>query len=282
MPKRLPPNNRPWPENMAFDLSLSPTITAGEAETFISSLPTSDRNKEFLRLRYKEGKTYNEIADEYGLTSTGVRLAVKTMWEKFGGSAAPTATPTVTDLALTTMMPTPTAPVPPTPPVAIVVAPVKDESTTARPLSINLAAVRRFLGLSTEEFARPISIEDGEALIARLETGFSKASQPVLDLICDAWGINRSYLLTGIGEMFEDSSSYCSSLVCLLKRYLQVATFDRQGQQYWKGSLVDDLGRIIDVQKLSGREMCRVIRVLYDYIDVDAFEALLDRMGRAI
>ena len=267
MPKRLPPNNRPWPENMAFDFALSPTITAGEAEAFINTLATTERNKEFVRLRYREGRTYNEIADEYGLTSTGVRVAVKTMWEKFGGSAAPTATPAAS--AATT----------PTPPVANVVPPVKDEQSTARPLSINLASVRRFLSLTVEEFARPLPIEDGESLITRLETGFSRASADVLDMICEAWGISRPYLLVGRGEMFN-LQPYCDGLVSLLKKYLAVATFDRNGQQYWKRSLVDDLGRLIDVGKLNGREMCRVVRTLYDYLDVEQFGELLKRMGR--
>ena len=320
MPKRLPPNNRPWPENMAFDFALPP-LSPADAEVFIRSLPTSNRNKRFLLLRYQKGCTYNEIADEYGLTATGVRVAVKAMWEKFGGSAAaasavpaPTAaTPPVADLAPasaapapSTTMPTPAAidetdlapqsaatppiaPVttpaapaalqPPTPPVANVAPPVKDEQSTARPLSINLPAIRRFLGLTPEEFARPIPIEDGESLITRLETGFSRPSLEVLDMICDAWGISRPYLLAGQGEMFE-LQPYCDGLVSLLKTYLSVATFDRKGQQYWKGSLVDDLGRLIDLKRLNGSEMCRVVRVLYDYLDVEQFESLLERMGR--
>ena len=150
---------------------------------------------------------------------------------------------------------------------------------SSRPLSINLAAIRRFLGLTPEEFARPLPIEDGESLITRLETGFSKASASVLDLICEAWGISRPYLLTGRGEMFE-LQPYCSALTTLLKTYLSVATFDRQGQQYWKRSLVDDLERLIDVRKLNGREMCQVVRTLYDYLDVEQFGELLERMGR--
>ena len=295
MPKRLPPNNRPWPENMAFDFDLL-SLSPADAEAFVSSLPTSERNRQFLFLRYRDGRTYNEIADEYGLTSTGIRLAVKAMWEKFGGSiatpAAPASpsmpTPTVTDLApqsaAATLVSTPatpaTSPSPP-PPVANVAPPVRNECTTARPLSLNLANVRRFLNLTPEEFTRPMHIDSGESLITRLETGFSRPSGEILDLICEAWGISRSYLLTGTGEMFEESRDYCSSLVRLLQRYLAVATFDRNGNQHWKGSLVDDLGRIIDVGRLTGAEMCRVVRVLYDYVDVDAFEALLDRMGRS-
>jgi hypothetical protein len=157
---------------------------------------------------------------------------------------------------------------------------VGDDATkeSSRPLSINLAAVRRFLGLTVEEFARPLPIEDGESLITRLETGFSKASSEIVQLICDAWRINRKYLLTGQGEMFE-LQPYCDGLVSLLKKYLAVATFDRKGLQYWKGCLVDDLRRLIDVGKLDGRQMCRVVRVLYDYLDVEQFGELLERMG---
>ena len=125
-----------------------------------------------------------------------------------------------------------------------------------------------------------MGIDSGESLITRLETGFSRPSGEILDLICEAWGINRFYLLTGTGEMFETGSGYCGSLTTLLKKYLAVATFDRQGQQYWKGALVDDLGRLIDVGKLDGREMCRVVRVLYDYVDVEQFAELLERMGQ--
>jgi hypothetical protein len=139
--------------------------------------------------------------------------------------------------------------------------------------------VRRTLNLTSEEFARPLPIEDGESLITRLETGFSRASAEIVGMGCEAWGIAKSYLLAGLGEMFDPGADYCSALTTLLKKYLSVATFDRKGQQYWKGSLVDDLRRLIDVGKLDGREMCRVVRVLYDYLDVEQFGELLERMG---
>jgi len=284
MPKHS--NNRPWPENLAFDFEL-PMLSPAAAEAFISTLPTTERNKEFLRLRYRDGKTYKEIAAIHGMTPAGVRLAIIAMQEKFGGSAISTQVTAVENVVpqSAAMQPPASANTPPLVPAAPAGAPplvgddAAKEAQTSRPLSINLATVRRFLGLTVEEFARPLPIEDGESLITRLETGFSKASASVLDLICDAWGINRKYLLAGQGEMFE-LQPYCDGLVTLLKKYLAVATFDRKGQQYWKGSLVDDLERLIDVGKLNGREMCRVIRVLYDYVDVEQFAELLERMGK--
>ena len=306
MPKRLPPNNRPWPANLAFDFGL-PSMTPADADRFIDSLPTSDRNKEFLRLRYRDGKLYDEIASVYDITSAGVRGAVKTMWGKFGASA-PTSLPVPGDTSHPvpgnasspvpgdTSSPVPGDTSPPVPgdvvqcavvPCDMVPGDVVPGDTpltvenvqSPRPLSINLANVRRFLGLTPEEFSRPF-IDDGGTLITRLETGFSKPSAEILQLICDAWGINRSFLLTGRGEMFGPYTDYFTGLVRLLRKYLSVATFDRKGRQYWKGSLVDDLGRLINVAKLNGQEMCRVVRVLYDFLDVEQFEVMLERMGR--
>ena len=292
MPKR--PNNRPWPQNLFYDFGLS-AISPADVEAFIAGLATSERNRTFLRLRYREGKTYKEIATAHDMTPAGVRLAIIAMQEKFGGSAVSTQVTAVENVVpQSASTPTPAAATPPTvptapqlptvpaapPPLTVPAAPplpAKDERS-ARPLSINLATVRRTLNLTPEEFARPLPIEDGESLITRLETGFSRPAPAVLDLICDAWGINRKYLLIGRGEMFE-LQPYCDGLVSLLKKYLSVATFDRKGQQYWKGSLVDDLRRLIDVGKLDGREMCRVVRVLYDYLDVEQFGELLERMG---
>jgi len=305
MPKRLPPNNRPWPRNLLYDFGLPETVSDSETEAFISSLPTTERNKSFLRLRYREGKLYDEIAREYDITSAGVRGAVKMMWERFGhtppspspSSATPAAAPPPMPAAAPP--PVPAAAPPPAPTAAPhdevprdatqmmqddkapveVDSPPPVNNATPRPLSINLANVRRFLGLTPEEFSRPF-IDDGGALITRLETGFSKPSSEILQLICEAWGINRSFLLTGQGEMFDHSNDYCTGLVKLLRKYLSVASFDRKGRQYWKGSLVDDLGRLINATKLNGAEMCRVVRVLNDFLDVEQFEVMLERMGR--
>ena len=104
-------------------------------------------------------------------------------------------------------------------------------------------------------------------------------------MICDTWGICSDFLFKGTGSMFlkddtESTEKYVILLIKLLKTYLSVATFDRKGKQYWKGSLVDDLTRLIDVAKLNGRGMSRVVRVLYDHLDVDQFADLLERFGR--
>jgi hypothetical protein len=81
-------------------------------------------------------------------------------------------------------------------------------------------------------------------------------------------------------EMDAPSRDHAAMLIRLLRKYLSVATFDQKGNQYWKEALVDDLSRLIDVKKLSSREMCQVIRLLYDHLDVEQFTGLLEGMGR--
>ena len=159
-----------------------------------------------------------------------------------------------------------------------------DNVSPRTPLSQNLLSVRRKLNLTPEEFARPI-IEGGEGLINRLEAGFSRPSAEISNLICETWGICSDYLYRGLGPMFEKDDTdnpekHTILLIRLLKTYLSVATFNKRGVQYWKGSLVDDLARLIDVRKLDGRNMSRIARLLFDYLDVDQFAEFLERMGR--
>ena len=82
MPRPLPSNNMPWPENLIFDFNLPVDTSPEDAERFIAALETSDRNKAFLRLRYIDSKTYKEIATTYGITPSAVRMAVKYVQEK--------------------------------------------------------------------------------------------------------------------------------------------------------------------------------------------------------
>ena len=161
-----------------------PAISPTDAEGLIDSLATSHRNKEFLRLRYRDGKTYKEIAAIHDMTPAGVRLAIIAMQEKFGGSAISTQVTAVENVVpqSAAMQPPASANTPPLVPTvpAATLPYVGDDAAkdaqTSRPLSINLATVRRFLGLTVEEFARSLPIEDGESLITRLETGFSNTN----------------------------------------------------------------------------------------------------------
>lgn len=83
MPKPLPSNNMPWPENLIFDFSLPEDTSPEAAEAFIDSIETSDRNHQFLRLRYLEGKQYKEISGAFVITPSAVRMAMKYLREKY-------------------------------------------------------------------------------------------------------------------------------------------------------------------------------------------------------
>ena len=81
----------PWPENLFYDFNLPP---ATDAEEFISSLLTSDKNKEFLRLRYRDGKSYTDIASKYSISASGVRQAIKYVIGRYIASAPSASTNT--------------------------------------------------------------------------------------------------------------------------------------------------------------------------------------------
>lgn len=93
MPKLLPSNSMPWPKNLIYDFRLSPSTSPEEAEGFIDSLPTSDKNKAFLRLRYRDGQSYADIAPTYGLSAGGVRQAIKYVRDRYNSAPGTTSTP---------------------------------------------------------------------------------------------------------------------------------------------------------------------------------------------
>ena len=91
MPKPSPSNSMLWPENLIYDFHLPP---ATDADAFITSQPTSDKNKEFLRLRYRDGQSYTDIAPAYGISAGGVRQAIKYVIGRYIASAPSASTNT--------------------------------------------------------------------------------------------------------------------------------------------------------------------------------------------
>ena len=83
---RQPPNNRPWPDNKIFDFKLSPATTAAEAEEFINTIQTTERNRTIMRLRYIDGKPYSEIGPLYGISADAARKVLLGLWGKYGGT----------------------------------------------------------------------------------------------------------------------------------------------------------------------------------------------------
>lgn len=91
MAKRAASNNRPWPQNIIYDFGLPMDTSDEAASAFIEGLPTTERNKAILRLRYINGKPYTEIAPIYGITPAGARFVARGLMEKYGGTTEPMA-----------------------------------------------------------------------------------------------------------------------------------------------------------------------------------------------
>lgn len=63
--------------------------------------------------------------------------------------------------------------------------------------------VREHFGLSMEKFGSRIGI--GKASISLLESGKNNPSVQTITLICREFGVNKQWLRTGEGEMFEQT-----------------------------------------------------------------------------
>ena len=60
--------------------------------------------------------------------------------------------------------------------------------------------IREYFGLSQAQFAQKINRSPGG--IGSIETGRSRVSDETMDSVCEAFGINRSWLVSGEGAMF--------------------------------------------------------------------------------
>ena len=62
--------------------------------------------------------------------------------------------------------------------------------------------IRKHFGLSQAQFAQKINRSPG--FISNVETGRSEISESTVHSVCTAFGINKSWLIEGSGEMFAD------------------------------------------------------------------------------
>ena len=60
--------------------------------------------------------------------------------------------------------------------------------------------IREYFGLSQAQFAQKINRSPGG--IGSIETGRSKVSDETIDSVCEVFGINRGWLVSGEGAMF--------------------------------------------------------------------------------
>lgn len=62
--------------------------------------------------------------------------------------------------------------------------------------------IRKYFGLSQSQFAQKINRSPG--FISNVETGRSEISESTVNTVCLMFGINKSWLASGTGEMFAD------------------------------------------------------------------------------
>ena len=80
-------------------------------------------------------------------------------------------------------------------------------STTYRTTSYKIKSdkiklIRQHFGLSQAQFAQKINRSPG--FISNVETGRSEISESTVHSVCTAFGINKSWIIEGSGEMFAD------------------------------------------------------------------------------
>lgn len=82
-------NKRPFPDNIYVDLNAEPPET--QAEDFYASLMyvlrvlTDARNSRAFLLRYKEGKTFDEIGDALGVSKQRAQVMLQNLLDSFTG-----------------------------------------------------------------------------------------------------------------------------------------------------------------------------------------------------
>lgn len=64
--------------------------------------------------------------------------------------------------------------------------------------------LRKSLGLSQDEFGRRLGFTRGA--ITNLEYGKTEAKPLFVDLVCRTYGVNREWLVDGVGPMFPPST----------------------------------------------------------------------------
>ncbi|MDR3170905.1 MAG: helix-turn-helix domain-containing protein [Treponema sp.] len=76
--------------------------------------------------------------------------------------------------------------------------------------------VREALSLSQVQFSKVISLSSG--YLAGVEVEKRKANDRIIKLICSSFGVNREWLKTGTGEMFDQNpKEECTKLVALFQ-----------------------------------------------------------------
>ena len=68
-------------------------------------------------------------------------------------------------------------------------------------INTRLFELRKELGLSRRAFGEPLAASD--SVIKNLDNNLTEPKAPFIELVCKTYGVSRTWLETGEGEMFE-------------------------------------------------------------------------------
>ena len=70
-------------------------------------------------------------------------------------------------------------------------------------ISNRIKSVRQKLGITQKEFCKHIFLS--HSFCANMERGERKPNERICELICNKYGVNKEWLITGDGDMFSKS-----------------------------------------------------------------------------
>lgn len=107
--------------------------------------------------------------------------------------------------------------------------------------------VRKANGLTMEEFGNYIGIQ--KSAVSRIESGSSTPGEQTVILICDRFGINRTWLETGEGEMLkhQETDALIPALRDVLAEYPAIAKALGQAMSVMTAKDFARLNEIIDL-----------------------------------
>jgi transcriptional regulator with XRE-family HTH domain len=107
-----------------------------------------------------------------------------------------------------------------------------------------IKAVRKALSLSQRDFCKRIFLS--QSFYGQIETGRKTPNERVYELICNKYKVNKDWLLTGKGEMFNETPPDVE-LDLLIEIYKELDPLFRE-------YIIQQIKQILSVQKRTKQE----------------------------
>ena len=104
-----------------------------------------------------------------------------------------------------------------------------------------IKAVRKKLGISQRDFCCGIYLS--HSFYAKIETGTRNPNQRVFELICNKYKVNKDWLITGNGEMFNESSPDME--------LLQITELIKELDPAFKDCIIKQIHLMVDLYRKS-------------------------------